>query len=130
MLAPSKAAALAWLGAQPGDSAAQAAALAPLTDLQFKALQLYLISLLPGWGKLVYVMWVHVGQPGPGKGGIVVKRSVYDLMYGGWLGGVGGCCMCCNNLKGGNGTCFGKTERDAAGAALLLHVARHATLVC
>ncbi len=82
MMSPNKDAALAWLGAQPGNSAAQAADMASLTDLQFKALQLYLISLLPSWGKLVYVTWVHLGQPGPGLGGIVVKRTVSQILYG------------------------------------------------
>ena len=89
MMAPSKAAALAWLGAQGGASAGQAADMASLTDLQFRSLQLYLISLLPSWGKLVYTTWIHVGQAGPGAGGLVVTRTVEQLLYGerAWRGG-------------------------------------------
>jgi hypothetical protein len=82
ILAPDRATALGWLAAQGGDSAARAAAMAPLTDLQFRALQLYLINLLPTWGKLVYATWLHQGQAGPGAAGIVVSRPVRQLLYG------------------------------------------------
>ncbi|KAI3426439.1 hypothetical protein D9Q98_008807 [Chlorella vulgaris] len=82
MMSPDKASALGWLGAQGGDSAARAAAMSSLTDLQFKGLQLYLISLLPTWGKLVYTTWLHQGQSGPGAAGLVVTRPVQQLLYG------------------------------------------------
>lgn len=84
MMSPDKASALGWLGAQGGDFAARAAAMSSLTDLQFKGLQLYLISLLPTWGKLVYTTWLHQGQSGPGAAGLVVTRPVQQLLYGEW----------------------------------------------
>ena len=77
MSSPSKAVALGWLGMQGGAAASQAATLAALTDQQFKALQLWLISLLPTWGSLVYTTWLHSGG-----GGLLTTRTVYDLLFG------------------------------------------------
>ena len=77
MSSPSKAVALGWLGMQGGAAAAQAATLAALTDQQFKALQLWLISLLPTWGSLVYTTWLHSGG-----GGLLTTRTVFDLLFG------------------------------------------------
>lgn len=60
--------------------------------LQWGALKLWLINLLPTWGKLVYTSWLHdvansddPADPAnnkPGRGGLVVTKSVYELLYG------------------------------------------------
>ncbi|KAL4448196.1 hypothetical protein ABPG75_005415 [Micractinium tetrahymenae] len=66
----------------PNLTASEAADLAPLTDGAWAAMKLWLINLLPTWGKLVYVSWLHANQPGPGVGGLFVTKTVRELLYG------------------------------------------------
>lgn len=75
-----RAAALALMA--PSLSASEAADLAPLTDAAWNAMKLWLINLLPTWGRLVYTSWLHAGQAGPGAGGLFVTKSVRELLYG------------------------------------------------
>ena len=55
-----------------------AAALAPLTDLQWNLLKGYLAGLVPTWGTLVFDTWVT----GAG-GGLVVTKTVNQWLFGG-----------------------------------------------
>ncbi|KAL4418953.1 hypothetical protein ABPG77_001775 [Micractinium sp. CCAP 211/92] len=75
-----RAAALALMA--PSLSASEAADLAPLTDAAWNAMKLWLINLLPTWGRLVYTSWLHAGQAGPGAGGLFVTKTVRELLYG------------------------------------------------
>lgn len=73
----------------PSLTPSEAADLAPLTDAAWAAMKLWLINLLPTWGRLVYTTWLHAGQAGPGAGGLFVTKTVRELLYGEW----GRCCV-------------------------------------
>lgn len=79
---PNRAAALAALSAT-GQLDAQVAVLqAGLTDAQHQALQLWLINLLPTWGRLLYMGWVKAPPTGAASSGLLVTRPVRQLLYG------------------------------------------------
>lgn len=85
-----------WLAPMP--FAAQAAVLknvtsgTALTQEQYSALRLWLISLLDTWGRLVYTSWVFPQQQDPGKPviGLLATRPVRELLHGGSAEGQGG----------------------------------------
>lgn len=56
--------------------------LAPPPAALPQALQLWTINLLPTWGRLMYQGWVAGPDPEGGSSGLLVTRSVRDLLYG------------------------------------------------